>query len=302
MSPERITYLDGSYGTRRQRAILNYLDRAEKEFSTFGLNSVIEAFVQSELLSIDNYNYMDSNCDFRIGAALWILDKLRATGKLVEAYKILPDISKVYDAWYLPMDFAHPCYDVGLIQSVIHAISIRYSQQSQHDIVMTEENARGQKPCDTYERLMELLPTEEVEKACKEFKIKLWDITSRFMKAQGYYDREIECSEQEFTSSFVRSTSLLAVQPNTLPTALPNSPIEAALSVLRLVGDDPLNTHTLPNTSNTPSETERRYIDNLQRGRELKKQSQLLYAEFDDYLQMEKRLCENRRGGRYRRL
>lgn len=108
VSPERITYLDGSYGTRRQRAILNYLDRAEKEFSTFGLNSVIETFVQSELLSIDNYNYMDSNCDFQIGAALWILDKLRAAGKLVEAYKILPDISKVYDAWYLPMDFAHP--------------------------------------------------------------------------------------------------------------------------------------------------------------------------------------------------
>ena len=120
----KVSFLKGSYSTRRQRAILNYLDRAENEFSGFGLNSVIESFVKSEILSIDNYNNLDSNNDLRIGAALWILDKLRAAGKLVDAYKILPDVSKIFDVWYLPIDFTHPCYDIDLIQSVIHAIKI----------------------------------------------------------------------------------------------------------------------------------------------------------------------------------
>ncbi len=88
------TYLGGIYGIRRQKAILNYLDRAEEEFRTFGLASIVECFVRYELMPVNNYNNIDSDCDLRIGAALWILEKLRAGGKLGKAYDVMKKIKR----------------------------------------------------------------------------------------------------------------------------------------------------------------------------------------------------------------
>ena len=76
-------FLQSPYGERRQKAILSSLDRAEEEFKGFGLRSVVESFTQNELSPFNNYNHIDSDMDFRIGAALWILDKMRANGKIV---------------------------------------------------------------------------------------------------------------------------------------------------------------------------------------------------------------------------
>ena len=181
-------FLQSPYGERRQKAVLSSLDRAEAEFKSFGLRSIVESFTQNELSPFNNYNNIDSNVDLRIGTAIWMLDKLRASGKLHDASKILPDTSGNVDAWYLPMEFHHPCYDNDLIQSVIHVITKRYGERSE---VLTVENARGRKPSETWRQLLALLPEDDVKAACEAFKTKIWELATRNMKGQAYYDKAI---------------------------------------------------------------------------------------------------------------
>ena len=183
-------YLQPPFGERRQKAILAYLDRAEAEFGDFGLRSVVESFTRNELNPFDNYNHIDADADLRIGAALWILDKLRASGKLHEAYRVLPDTSGDVDAMYLPMDFHHVCYDNDLIQSVIQAITTRYPEYSWNSVI-TFENARGKRPSEAWRKLLALLPEDEVNAACSVFRDKVWELAARNMKGQAYYDKAI---------------------------------------------------------------------------------------------------------------
>ena len=202
-------FLQSPYGERRQKAILSCLDRAEEEFKGFGLRSVAESFVQNELTPFDTYNHIDSDMDLRIGAALWILDKLRQSGKLYEAYKVLPDTAGNPDAWYLPIDFHHVCYDNDLIQSVIYVITTRFCGESgEHvnDSVITEQNARGKKPSETWRQLLDLLPEDEVAEACSVFKVKVWELATRNMKGQAYYDKAIMQTLRQIQNADSRGT------------------------------------------------------------------------------------------------
>ncbi len=253
------TYLGGIYGIRRQKAILNYLDRAEKDFRTFGLTSIVESFVRHELLPFSNYNQIDSDCDLRIGAALWILEKLRAAGKLGEAYDFIPDMCGDPDTLSLPVDFSHPCYDEGLIRSVIYVISNRYGRQE--NSVITEENAGRKDPDETYRRLLDLLPVEDVERACSEFRIKIWELKTRFMKGQGYYDRELE--------RILREIQGKQKSPSPGPLASP------------VVGTGMPGNLVLPDNNDV--------TDLISRGRELMDQSDHFDLEFDRYLWMDRR-------------
>ena len=192
-------YLSKVYGIRRQKAILNFMDRAEAEFGGFGLNSVVESFTKNELTPFSNYNHLDEDFDLRIGAALWILEKVRAGGKIAELYDILPDMSGEIDDWYLPADFAHPCFSNDLIRAVIQVISTRYGKR--RDVVITQENAGGKKPGEAYTKLLSLIPEEEIQKACGEFKTKVWELAMRFMKCQGYYDSELKKFIQEMVKT-----------------------------------------------------------------------------------------------------
>lgn len=186
---EGAAYLTGPYAARRKTAILNYLDRAEKEFATLTLVSACETFSAQEVRAFHNYNQIESEHEIKIGAALWILEKLRASGRLSEAYQILPDTSGDPDAWYLPTDFSHPCYDNDLIQSVIHVIATRYGRIN--DDALTEENARGVQPSETWLSLLELLPQEDVERACEAFKVREWELVAGCMMGQAHYEEAI---------------------------------------------------------------------------------------------------------------
>ena len=193
LDKDSLSYLDGVYGIRRQEAILNYLDKAESDFKNFGIKSIMEIFTKNELLPFNNYNHLDDDGDIRIGAALWILEQLRASNRLSKAFPFLQEV----DEWYLPDDFYHPCFSYDLIQAMIHIITTRYKGAGKNDCIITEGNARGKGPREEYQKIIELIPEEIIERACSSFKSKLWEITTRFMKGEAYYHRKIrEKNEQ----------------------------------------------------------------------------------------------------------
>ena len=264
VSPEVESYLDTPYGTRRQKAILNYLDRAEAEFKSFGLTSVVESFTQVELNPASNYNHLDIDGDLRIGAALWILDKLRASGRLNEAFEILPDTAGDLNVFCLPMDFHHPCYDNDLIQSVICVLTWRYANErhDRNDSVLTEENARGKEPNDRYKALLNLLPEEDVNAACESFKSKLWELTSRKLKGLAYFDKALE---QTLTQ--IRKMGTVPVMGRLLVKPMKGSP---------MMGGFP---------GDMMSDVE----DLVQSGKELLEQSREFQVRFDKYLRMNRK-------------
>lgn len=275
------TYLDGAFGICRQRAILNYLDKAEEEFKSYGLDSVTESMVRNELLPFNNYNNLDSDCGLRIGAALWILNKLRESGKMMDAYKHLPDVSGDIDAWCLPIDFFHPCYSSDLIQSVIHVMTIRYGEKRRRGIILTEENVAGKKPGGAYAELLKLLPEDIVSKACDEFKNKLWDLMGRFLKGQAYYDREIRNSVRQLQNS----GSFLAVpftKQSGAPFAPPLAPFTAPTANPR-VGGYGSNTDMMMVAA---------------KGQELVRAKEGYALHFDDYIMMERKEIRKETGSR----
>jgi hypothetical protein len=92
IGPGKENFLEEPYGSRRQRALLNYMDKAEEEFDPVGPRSVLQDFARQELAPLMNIHAIDYSFDLRIGTALWILDKLRASGKLKDAYQFLPEV------------------------------------------------------------------------------------------------------------------------------------------------------------------------------------------------------------------
>lgn len=94
-----VPHLKGATAKRRQKAMLPLLNRIETEFETSGLLTPCDTYVKFELILADSYENIDSDCDLRIAAALWILDDLRKTGKLHDAYDLLPDTVGNPDAW-----------------------------------------------------------------------------------------------------------------------------------------------------------------------------------------------------------
>ena len=205
-------YLDVPFGSRRKKTILSYLGRAEEEFKDFGLRSVVEEFVDNELLPYEQYNSLDMFFCLRIGAALWILDKLHITGKLEELNGILPDIGEEPDECDLPTDFFHPCYDNFLIRSVVRIIENRYGakgtgfeesdpQYRKRDSVITVDNAKRKQPDERYKSLLSLLPEKDVQKACATFKEKLWEIVTRYMKGKAYFDKASRRLARQIKSS-----------------------------------------------------------------------------------------------------
>ena len=279
VNPDAQSFLDGPYGLRRQKAILNYLDRAEREFRGVGLTSVAESFARYEMSPFMNYNHLDDECDLRIGAALWILDKLRASGKMGDAFEILPDTAGDLDVFYLQTDFHHPCYDNDLIQSVIYVITNRYQDVG----VLTEENARGKEPNERYKALLNLLPEEDVKAACETFKTKLWELTTRKMKGKAYYDKALEQTARQIQNA---GTAPMMTGPLAKPNK--DSPMMGGLPGLG-------GMHGL---SGFPGGSQSDTEELARRGRELLDQEHEYEMRFDKYLRMDRKQVRRESGSR----
>ena len=284
-SREVETYLGGPYGAKRQKALLNYMDRAEKDFKTFGLAAGFDSYARMELIPINDYNHLDDDYDIRIGAALWILDHLRASGKLGIAYSMLPTMDA--DSWYLPPGFFHPCYAEDLIQSVIYLLTYRYDlftqrtaenkeQRRSSGVIITPENASDLPPGDIYLELIKLLPVSEIDRACEAFRNKVWELATRRMKAQGCFDRQIEGTELLISS---RTNGLISSNVGQLlgKETLPVNP-QGVMQALK----------------NVPKSD--RVWEAARRSQEVLEKNKDFTFHFDEYLQMDRRTIAKRTG------
>lgn len=224
------SYLEDPYGFCRKRAILNSLDQVHERFASLDLNLAMEEFTSLQLLPFCDYNAIDGDSDLRVGATIWILDQLRKKqGKLWEACKILPD--DIEGDFFLPMEIYHPSYDDELIDTVAYVITTRWGIQDNGESVVTKENATGKSIGGVYKQLLDLLPEEEITKACNSFKEKVWELVGISMEGVAYFDRE-----------FNRTVKIIKKMEENLKACLPGipSPANTGNIVERPSVDEPL--------------------------------------------------------------
>lgn len=203
------THLEGVYGTRRQKAVLESLDMALSEFGDPGLDSVVETFTHYELFPFVSYDDLDEEGDLRLGAVLWILEKLRAGGKIREACRFLPDPDWEEDECFLPPDFYHPCFSDELIRSVLCLMNRRYPASGEYGRILAEEAARGKEPEEAWIKLLSLIPDKDKEAAGNAFRDRQRDILSRRMQVEAYFQKaESEIENQIRNLEFLSGSPL----------------------------------------------------------------------------------------------
>jgi len=157
----------------RKKVVLQVLDKAAAFGKENGCLSPEESFVSFEAMAYMNYDMLEDSEYITLGASLWILEELRRTQRLGEAFDFLPgSMMDIWDIW-LPTDFYHPCYDQDLIRSVAHTIS--------------EKNSRRE-GADQFKGLISLLDEEKVKTAVDHFHALQWKAIESYMKAEGYFD------------------------------------------------------------------------------------------------------------------
>ncbi len=267
------SFLEGPYGRRRQMAVLNCLDRAEKDFQPLGLESVMETFAYEELQPFITYNLPDVRGDLRMGAVLWILEKLKAAGRLREARALLPDPADSIRPALLLTGFYHPCFDEFLIQTVFDVVNNRYGEG--HGAPLNEVNAVGEMPDETYRSLLRLISYEEIEKACTSFRDRLWEIETIRMKGNGYYAREIGKISQEIRNH--------ERDPLSAPFARPKS----AVTIPQWQGGSPVDPMDMAKSE-----------DLAARAKECLEQKKDFQRQFDEYFWMDRKTLRRRTGSR----
>lgn len=269
------SFVNGDFSVKRKDAVLNGLDRLTSEHGHI-TDLEAKSFIEHELTPYVNYNDLDNDCDLRIGAALWILDKLSRRGKITEAYKILPNINMNIHLWYLPPDFSHPCFSNDLINSVIHVIAKRYPHIAPSDCIVNNENAKGIKPEKPYIQLMELLKDQEISEACRTFKEKLSDISLRYVRGNSFYEREIKTAEDSIKTalSTLEESDSVADDLTKADIFTQNAVRQKALRT----NNNFLNSLSVSRLNSLTSQTEK-----------LLKQKRDFFFKFDRYLQLDKK-------------
>lgn len=209
--------LYGAMATRRKAMILLNMDKVAEQFAGItGLISAEHAFARFETSPHETYNSLDYKADIFLAAAIWILDELRRTGKLRDAYQYLPkDYEDIMEA---PLDFHMVSYEHDLISSVSSVLRERNGR----GLFIDEIDAKQMKP-DTerrrnFDALLGLLEAGPVEQACARFRELQWDILERRMRCIASFDRKSYKLADELQRLVDRSGSAVLARPENLET------------------------------------------------------------------------------------
>ena len=199
---------------RRKRALLNFLSQPDEVLQEFGVKGREDRLLFYEVAPYTAYDVMDEDYYISLAAALWILDDLNRSGKLIQAYQYLPDNV------YVPWDLVHHSYSYNLIMSVIYVLEHRHD--GRYFIIADESTAARPDNWETlpksenrknFEGLMSLLDEERVRDACRKFEEIHLGVVRRFLDCTALiHEKTIRMAEelrrQEQSSVLLRSTAV----------------------------------------------------------------------------------------------
>ena len=180
---------------RRKTALLDSIDRVREEFPKLQLFSVEESLTRFEIACFQSFHNMEDSYNCTLAAAIWILDELRRSGKLHDAYEFLPSSRMDIEEMFTPIDFYHPCYEDDLIQSVAHVIYPR------NVLTSTREQYVG---------LLNLMGSEKVKTAAEKYRTLQWKVTELFLRCEEFFDMSNDRRMRELES--IHKPSVLVIK------------------------------------------------------------------------------------------
>lgn len=152
------------------------------------------------------YDNMEEEDTLALAAAIWMLDRMKASGKLYEAIQLLPEDDGTLDDVYLP-DVWDACHSDEILRGMVYAIQQRNADcaalkkqsrgqngsKEQHDrFFMDEYTAAGthrqQVPSrQRFEALMELTPHGAIDQAVERCENKMWEWAERYFKCRAIF-------------------------------------------------------------------------------------------------------------------
>ena len=282
-------FLDSPFKERRKKVLVGYYKKAMDSFSKYVAEdsdiNIFECFAYTELLPYYNYNLLDSWGALRIGAAMWMLDKITLQGKLNDVWNYIPNPNDVLgkedkNHFYRVM---HPIYPSQMVEAMALALTFRYlpdDAELKHyhlsSCVIPEEMVLDKPLNKSYQSLLKMIPEKEIEQVCEKFKEKIWECTELAMEVQSHFADQLAMYAQEI--DYNKKASLPKI-PMMTPTNFRRDKLSPNHSIFRVV---------------TPTEKDDSVLQNLTRSigtefliKEVSKcQNQFddAVADFDTYL------------------
>ena len=202
-------FLEGSYKNRIKRALTESCEKINKDFSWISSNRTpFDFFVRTQLMPYFNYNLLDYAGAIRLGAAVWMLEELDKAGNLEEAKKYLIEPEEVYQniEGKRLFNIEHLRYPANLIEAMSLLITFRYFQEYKRvrvfhlaSCIIPDDMMNGNKLSEKYEKVISLLPPEDIKIVCDDFRTKIWEVTTLLIKCQNAHVNRIHQLKKEIS-------------------------------------------------------------------------------------------------------
>lgn len=212
--------MDAHRCKRRVQATITYVPRIRELVKDICPNipdlfSVEEEWAYINALPTASYDMQQDGMYFSLGAAIWMLDRIKENGKIREAVRLLPRDDDSLEDVYIP-DIYDPVHSEEVIRSMVYAIEHRNDDCLQPGQKKVKKN-RSSDPLERvivdsftiqrqqhqdvpsrarFEALLSLIPPEQIKQAAEHFETKLFDWVECYYRCRAVYCEKQQALEQ----------------------------------------------------------------------------------------------------------
>ncbi len=216
----------GEVKRRRIEAIVNYTpvirEKFGKKYTGFNTGELLSHFCTSDSLAFKSIGGCDELAHWSLAAALWILDELKASGRLSELN--LDDYKNpVGFNSYVPdlVDFVHPS---EILKPMVTLIQMQMMDIGNDRLMFNSDNAtygnenseKENKAHSDFLKVIELLDTEHVQYAVDELEAKIMEVIEHYFKCMKIGISEI-CRESH-VYAFTKDLSMIILSSSNYET------------------------------------------------------------------------------------
>lgn len=166
--------------------------------------TIEEDWIEANLHPMVSYDFVETKADMALGAAIWILDKIRDQGEIPEELDCLLNIIPADESFHMPSVW-DPCHSEQMIAGMLYAIRHRnddctgLDERKYHksdwdslderlymDPYTIENKHRQTVPSrSVFETMLSLVPEESIQDAVAYYEEKWWEWVTRYYKARA---------------------------------------------------------------------------------------------------------------------
>ncbi len=196
----KIYDFDGIILKRRKAAALSYLNQVRGRYgATFPKSELDHAWAEQNCAMGHSVDGLDHFYYFTLAIAVWMLDALKHSGRMVDAFQYFTKEPRHLDAVRLP-DMLDPCHDETVIRGMMDLIQERDERDNPFQWYISDATAKRKAPVDhsappadpanltpreRFNAVMDMIHPVLKERAARRFEEKMWEFLDRLFHCAG---------------------------------------------------------------------------------------------------------------------